>query len=68
MTKEDKLRDIIKELAKLAYKEHYYCEDSYYSCPLSCEGCSNDSYPEGTCNCGADEHNAKILELLGKCP
>ena len=49
------------ELAKLA---HFYSEDSWYSCPLSEDGCSNDDFPKDKCNCGADEHNKKVDELL----
>lgn len=38
---------------------HYYCEDTWYSCPKHEEGCANDS--EGDeCNCGADKANAEI--------
>jgi len=42
---------------------HHYCEDSWYSCPKHEDGCANKG--EGnTCNCGADEHNAKIDAAL----
>jgi hypothetical protein len=41
---------------------HKECEDGFYSCPLSTEGCLND-YSEG-CTCGADEHNAAIDAML----
>jgi len=34
---------------------HYDCEDAWYSCPLSSDGCS-DERQEG-CTCGADELN-----------
>ena len=38
---------------------HYYCEDTWYSCPKHEEGCANEA--EGNdCNCGADEANAVI--------
>jgi len=41
-------------------RSHYYCEDTWYSCPKHEEGCSNDA--EGDeCNCGADKEN-DILE------
>jgi hypothetical protein len=40
-------------------RKHRYCEDSWYSCPKSEDGCANEN--EGTdCNCGADEWNARI--------
>ena len=39
--------------------QHYACEDCWYSCPKSPEGCCNDA--EGDeCTCGADKHNAAI--------
>jgi hypothetical protein len=41
---------------------HKECEDGFYSCPLSTEGCLND-YSKG-CTCGADEHNAAIDAML----
>ena len=38
---------------------HYYCEDTWYSCPKHEEGCANES--EGDeCNCGADKANVEI--------
>jgi hypothetical protein len=38
---------------------HYYCEDTWYSCPKHEDGCANDS--EGDeCTCGADKANVEI--------
>lgn len=59
---EDKQK-LIKELASLARREHYYCEDSWYSCPKETDGCANDAMGD-ECNCGADEHNAKVDALM----
>lgn len=43
--------------------EHYSCDDGWYSCPKSENGCLNSD--EGDkCNCGADAHNAKIDSAL----
>lgn len=56
-------RELIIELASLARKQHYYCEDSWYSCPKATDGCANDSVGD-ECNCGADEHNAKVDALM----
>ncbi len=56
----------IVELGILATRKHYHCEDSYYSCPKSKGGCSNECYDEGECNCGADRHNDKVAELVKK--
>lgn len=49
---------------RLAKRRHNYCEDSWYSCPLAEEGCSDEDQPEDKCNCGADEHNARIDSAL----
>jgi len=38
---------------------HYYCEDTWYSCPKHEQGCANDSERD-ECNCGADEANIEI--------
>jgi hypothetical protein len=46
---------------------HHYCEDSWYSCPKAEGGCSNDEVGED-CNCGADEHNGNIENLLSTYP
>jgi hypothetical protein len=53
-------REAIERLLRLARKSHYYCEDSWYSCPLAEYGCADDSYPKDECNCGADERNAEV--------
>ena len=54
---------MIEELVSLAIRPHYNCEDdTFYGCPKSVDGCSDDN--AGTeCNCGADEHNARVLNL-----
>ena len=53
----------LERLAALAKWSHYYCEDSWYSCPKAADGCANDSRgPE--CDCGADEHNAEVDALV----
>jgi hypothetical protein len=51
------------ELAALAKRNHYYCEDSWHSCPKAEDGCADDSQAD-QCNCGADAHNAKVDALL----
>jgi len=52
-------RDLIQQLAGLARRKHYTCEDSWYSCPQS-EGGSANEHAGTECDCGADEHNAKV--------
>jgi len=55
----DTTRDLIQQLVGLARRKHYTCEDSWYSCPQSECGSANEH--AGTkCDCGADEHNAKV--------
>jgi hypothetical protein len=39
---------------------HDSCEDGYYACPKSEDGCANDQWEKDECNCGADEHNAEV--------
>ena len=40
-------------------RTHYYCEDTWYSCPKHEEGCANN-FEGDECNCGADKANAEI--------
>ena len=49
---------LVKQLVKLAKREHYNCEDNWYGCPLSFGGCSDDDVKG--CNCGAESHNIKV--------
>lgn len=52
-------------------RQHYYCEDCWYSCPLAVEpgetepgsGCCNGDKPM-VCDCGADAFNARLDGLL----
>lgn len=57
------MNEIIEAIKKLAHKAHYYCEDSWYSCPLAEDGCANDSI-EQKCRCGADAANEKLAILF----
>ena len=43
-------------------RTHYTCEDCWYSCPKSEEGCCDDA--QTGCTCGADEHNARVNAAL----
>ena len=60
---EDIKLNIIQELENLKIG-HYYCDDSWYSCPLSSEGCADDSIPQDECNCGASEYNERIDKII----
>ena len=55
------IKENLASLKDLALMSHYYCEDSWYSCPKAADGCAKDN--DGECDCGADEHNAKVLKL-----
>ena len=50
------------EWLKRSKREHHICEDCWYSCPLSAEGCCDDYQVE--CNCGAEQWNAEVDALL----
>lgn len=56
------LLTVIDQTFALAYRPHDYCEDSYYTCPKHPEGYV-DKDQEIKCNCGADDHNAKVDAL-----
>ena len=61
------MNELIEELGKLAIRPHFWVDmDNWYSCPKAPEGCADDSWPKDECNCGADEHNAKVEALLAK--
>lgn len=61
------LDEQVEELVELAVRRHYWCDDSYYSCPANSEGCSNPAHDDTKeCHCGADEHNAKVANLAAE--
>lgn len=51
----------LNKLKDLALRNHYYCEDSWYSCPKHPDGSAKDN--DGECDCGADNHNAEVLKV-----
>lgn len=55
------IRTHVAALVLLATRQHYYCEDSWYSCPKAEGGCLNEAWGSD-CNCGADEHNKRVDE------
>lgn len=60
-----KLRELSARVVELEaalkpFAEHYECEDSWYSCPMSEGGCSNDG--RDGCTCGAD----RVAEVLNR--
>ena len=56
-------RAALDRLIELAKRQHYYCEDSWYSCPLAEGGCANDDWDKDECSCGASAHNAQVDEI-----
>ena len=59
----DHEKDLVLLLAGLARRDHYECEDPWYSCPQSPDGCFNDDAGDD-CNCGTDALNAAVEEIL----
>jgi len=56
-----RIRDLESELRLLCVeREHYYCDDTWYSCPKHPEGGADRSTMGAACNCGADEWNALV--------
>jgi hypothetical protein len=51
---------LIEKLSSIIY--HKECEDSWYSCPLSEEGCSNDKMTG--CCCDAEETRVKLADFI----
>ncbi len=45
-------------------RQHVWCDDCWYSCPKSEDGCCNDNYSPDECTCGADDHNARVDTLI----
>ena len=61
----NRVHPLVLRLAELARRKHYYCEDSWYSCPKHPDGCANDGVGPD-CNCGADRINAEGDVILSK--
>ncbi len=59
---ESAVRELVKVLSE-SKRGHFYCEDSWYSCPQAVDGCSDRSKGR-ECNCGASEWNSGIQNLL----
>jgi hypothetical protein len=59
----DKALDLALEALENNRRTHYYCEDTWYSCPKHEDGCANEA--EGDeCNCGADKANQEIDKAI----
>ena len=53
-----------ERMAREALGGHYTCEDCWYSCPLSEDGCCDDSVPKHECTCGLDQKVQRVVPLL----
>jgi hypothetical protein len=53
----------LEQAARAVLGEHYECEDRWYSCPLSTEGCYDATEPK-ECNCGLDDKVKRLTDLL----
>lgn len=53
--------NLIEELKKLKMNHLVIEGDCYFSCPMSGDCCNED---ESGCNCGADEHNARLQKII----
>jgi hypothetical protein len=42
---------------------HYYCDNTWYSCPKHEDGCANE-FESDECNCGADKINAEFDKAI----
>lgn len=60
-------KEVLEKLKVYLWKHaegiHYYCEDSWYSCPAHLEGCANEALGE-KCNCGAEDKAQEAADLL----
>ena len=65
MTKDEALKIAIEALQNNK-RTHYYCEDTWYSCPKHEDGCAND-YAGEDCDCGADETNQEFDIVIQAC-
>ena len=52
-------------IRSLRTDHHYECQDGWYSCPKSEDGCYNDGQGDD-CTCGVDTLNEQISAILGE--
>ena len=58
------MENVIKKIESLK-RQHYYCEDTWYSCPKHPNGCADETEPD-ECNCGADKYNDLVDEIVAE--
>ena len=54
--------ELVRRLARLKMP-HYSCDDPWYSCPKSSEGCANEFAGE-ECTCSTDWLNGKVEQII----
>ena len=54
----------IIEAIEALKKEHYDCPDSWYSCPLSEDGCCDDSKPKDVCTCNVEAQHKQVDSII----
>ena len=57
-----RVKELEDALREYGIRGHYTCEDAFYSCPASGKCYREDR--TGECECGSDEHNAKVDQAL----
>ena len=53
-----------RQVAEQIAGGHYFCEDCWYSCPLSSDGCCDES--QVGCTCGRDARVERITRALSE--
>ena len=64
--KKSDIDPLVNEFITLFTRHHHECEDGWYSCPKSEDGCWDDQYDANKCNCGADENNEMVKVFAEK--
>lgn len=57
------ITEIKTKLESIRMGHHINVEDSWFSCPKSGD-CCNEALPNDYCNCGADDRNKTIDEII----
>jgi len=55
--------NVLEELEKLRRRHRFVDDDCWYSCPMAEDYCGNEE-PGSYCNCGADDHNARVDAII----
>jgi len=63
MTLKQQKKEARKEFDEKFPISHYYCEDCWYSCPKSKDGCCDNSQGD-ECNCNAEIEQEKLKAFI----